>query len=73
MNLDTAIHIVEIVVLGAPLWYVTIRLVVIFREYPPHVHEYDRKGYPTIRYPRGYEPGTIQAIGGHYDKENGST
>jgi hypothetical protein len=64
MTIDTALHIVEIVVIGAPIWWYVIRRAILDKEYPPHIHEYDHKGYPTIRFPRGYAPGTVQAING---------
>lgn len=49
--------IVEMVVLGVPLWWGAIRSYFIFREFPPHIHE---NGH--VRYPRGYEPGIVQSI-----------
>lgn len=64
MSLDTILHLAEIFVLGAPLWYGAIRVSILLREYPPHIHEYDRDGRQTIRYPKGYEPGQVQAING---------
>ncbi len=64
MSTDAILHIAEILVVGAPLWYGAARLSLILREFPPHIHEYNREGSPTIRYPRGYEPGQVQNING---------
>lgn len=64
MNLDNALHIVEIIVIGTPIWYGAIRLSILLREFPLHLHEYSREGVPSIRYPRGYEPGHVEEIFG---------
>lgn len=64
MSTDSILHIVEIVAIGAPLWWNIARRWMLDKEYPPHLHEYNRDGSPTIRYPRGYEPGKIQVING---------
>ena len=59
MTSEVLFHIVEIIILGAPLWYGVVRLSVIFREYPPHLHENG-----NIRFPKGMEPGKVQQIKG---------
>lgn len=57
-SVDTKLHLLEIVILGLPLWFGVIRFFFIVREYPPHVHE----DGGNIRYPRGFEPGRTQRI-----------
>lgn len=52
MTNEIIFHVIEIAVLGIPLWWGAIRLYFIVSEYPPHRHEEDR-----IIYPRGMEPG----------------
>lgn len=59
ISFDTQVHLVEIVVLGVPLWYTAIRFFFVIREYPPHIHDNG-----LIRYPRGYEPGKIVKLRG---------
>lgn len=57
MNTDTLLHIVEILVIGAPLWWSVIRLVSIMKDFPPHLHDNE-----SIRYPKGFEPGKRQTL-----------
>ena len=60
INAEIIFHLLEMLVLGAPLWYGAIRLAVILREFPPHVHEEGN----MIRYPIGYTPGRTQKMNG---------
>jgi hypothetical protein len=62
MSTDTLLHILEIFIIGAPLWWGVIRLVSIMRDFPPHLHDNG-----NIIYPKGYEPGKRVAL---YRTEN---
>ena len=53
MTPEIIFHAIEIVVLGAPLWWGVLRVAVILREFPPHRHI----NGSTIVYPHGMEPG----------------
>ena len=55
MTTDNMLHIAEILVIGAPLWWGAIRLASIFKDFPPHRHT---NGH--IFYPKGYEPGKME-------------
>lgn len=57
MSADNLLHIIEIVVIGAPLWWSVFRLASILRDFPPHRHD---NGH--IIYPKGYEPGKVETI-----------
>jgi hypothetical protein len=54
---DATYHIVELIVLGFPLWGGFIYLVAMLRLYPPHRH-IDGK----IEYPPGYAPGRVETL-----------
>jgi hypothetical protein len=55
MTTDTLLHLAEIFIIGAPLWWSAIRLASILRDFPPHRHD---NGH--IIYPKGYEPGVVE-------------
>ena len=57
MNADNVLHIIEIVVIGAPLWWSAIRLASILKDFPPHRHQNG-----DILYPKGYEPTRAQVL-----------
>ena len=57
MNTEIMFHLLEIVILGAPLWYGAIKMSVIHKEFPPHIHENG-----NIRFPTGMEPGNVQKV-----------
>jgi hypothetical protein len=57
MSTDTLLHLLEIVVLGTPLWWGGIRLVNVLREYPPHRHVNGK-----IEYPKGMEPPVVRPL-----------
>ena len=57
MSFDNFLHVVEILVLGAPLWWSAFRLASLFKDFPPHRHD---NGH--IIYPKGYEPGRVEAL-----------
>ncbi len=55
MSPDAKFHIIEMAVIGIPLWWGVLKMLFVFREYPPHRHD---NGH--ILYPRGMEPGQVQ-------------
>jgi len=57
MSTDNILHIVEIVIIGAPIWYGAVRLSSIMKDFPPHRHD---NGH--ILYPKGYEPPAVQNL-----------
>lgn len=57
MTPDMIVHLIEILVIGAPLWWGAIRFASILKDFPPHRHDNG-----NILYPRGYEPGKIQPL-----------
>jgi len=59
MSIDLAAHIVEIVVVGCPLWWGAFRLTSILRDFPPHRHV-----GKDIVYPKGYAPPRVEHING---------
>ena len=67
MSSEFWIHLVEIVVLGVPLWFGAMRLYVILGEFPPHLHDSDE----GIRYPRGMYPGRYRKTKREHESENG--
>jgi len=52
MNTDTKLHLIEILIVGAPMWYGVIRLLSLMKDFPPHRHVPPDK----IIYPRGMNP-----------------
>lgn len=57
MTTDNLLHIAEILVIGAPLWWSAIRLASILKDFPPHRHDNG-----NIIYPKGYEPSRVQTL-----------
>ena len=56
-SFDNLLHVIEIVVLGAPIWWGAIRLSSIMRDFPPHRHDNG-----NILYPKGYEPSRPETL-----------
>lgn len=59
MTLDNLLHVFEIVVVGAPLWWGAIRVASLLKDFPPHRHV----GREII-YPKGYLPTAIEHVNG---------
>jgi hypothetical protein len=57
-------HLIELIVLGAPTWGLFLYFMFVLIFFPPHRHSWDRRGNPTIEYPRGLQPGSSQRING---------
>ena len=56
---DATYHILELVVLGFPLWGGFLTMIAVFRLYPPHRHVNGK-----IIYPPGLSPGKIEDMHG---------
>jgi hypothetical protein len=54
---DATYHIIEMVVLGLPLWGGLAYMWAIFRVYPPHRHINGK-----IEYPPRYSPGRVEEL-----------
>lgn len=59
MSLDTLLHLAEIIVVGAPLWWGAFRIASILRDFPPHRHV-----GRDILYPKGYGPSQVGHLNG---------
>ena len=57
MTTDNILHIIEILVVGAPIWGVAFRLTSIIKDFPPHRH-----ANGNIIYPKGFEPSEVQVM-----------
>ena len=57
MSADNILHIIEIIFIGAPIWWGVFRLASILKDFPPHRHDNG-----NILYPKGYEPSAIQTL-----------
>jgi hypothetical protein len=54
---DSVYHILELVVLGVPVWGGLFYMMAIFRLYPPHRHINGK-----IEYPPKYAPGKVEEL-----------
>ena len=59
MSTDVILHLIEIVFVGAPLWYGVSRFIVVLKEYPPHRHINGK-----VEFPRGMEPPVVRNLDG---------
>lgn len=63
MTADAWFHLIEIGILllgvAAPVTWACVRLVTVFRDFPPHLHVNGK-----ILYPKGYEPPRTESIMG---------
>jgi len=58
---DWLFHVIELVVIGSPLWWGLFRIIAIQKDFPPHRHGKDVR---DITYPRGYAPGETVRLNG---------
>ena len=57
MSADAIYHIIELVILGVPLWGGFFYMLTIFRVYPPHRHVGGK-----IEYPPKFAPGRVENL-----------
>ncbi len=63
MSPDAKWHLWEIII-GFPMWSMFLYFIFVLVFYPNHRHGFNRKGEPTIEYPRGLGAGENRAAFG---------
>jgi hypothetical protein len=58
---DSTYHVLELLILGVPLWTGLLYFIVVLRLYPPHRHV-GLNGKSVIEYPPHFSPGRTETL-----------